>query len=492
MVNLQKNTKVVKECPTFAALFCFLYTMNRKFAGCLLLLGAIFTSCSNDTDNYVPIAAEEGEQYSGGTTTVLNATQEAFGFSSPELTADEETDFGVGNSFFRQSWVSAPASTTARDGLGPFFNAVSCSACHFKDGRGRPPAYDGELGKGLLLRFSIPGSDSFGGALADGIYGHQLQDNAILGSTVKGKMSITYQTVTETLADGTVVELQKPIYQVNNLGYGPLAGNVMISPRVANQMVGLGLIEAVPQSTWLSFADENDSNGDGISGRANYVYDVESNSLKMGLFGWKANQPSIKQQVAAAFLNDMGITSTLFPNEYAPTGVDISGIPNGGSPEIPDVAFNRVVLYSKTLSVPMRRNFNDANVLNGKKIFGDMNCIACHKPKVETGNNYAVAGLRNQVIRPYTDMLLHDMGTGLADGAADFLATGNEWRTQPLWGIGLIETVNGHTRYLHDGRARNLTEAILWHGGEAQQAKDAFKALSQQDREDVLKFLNSL
>lgn len=475
------------------ALFCFLYIMNKNIVACLLLISALCASCSNENESgYVPLTAEEGEQYSGGTTTVLNATEEAFGFASATLTASESTDFGVGNSFFRQSWVSAPSSTTARDGLGPFYNAVSCSACHFKDGRGRPPAFDGELGKGLLLRFSTPGSDAFGGALADGIYGHQLQDNAILGSTIKGQVGITYQNFTEILADGTTVELQKPVYHINNLGYGPLAANVMVSPRVASQMVGLGLLEAVPQSTWLGFADENDANGDGISGRANYVYDIESNSVKMGLFGWKANQPSIKQQIAAAFLNDMGITSALLPTEYAPTGVDISGIPNGGSPEIPDVAFNRVVVYSQSLAVPMRRNYNDPKVLNGKKVFGDLNCIACHKPKMETGNTYSIAGLRNQVIRPYTDMLLHDMGQGLADGAADYLAAGNEWRTPPLWGIGLIETVNGHTRYLHDGRARNLTEAILWHGGEAQQAKEAFKALNPQDREDLLKFLNSL
>jgi CxxC motif-containing protein (DUF1111 family) len=466
--------------------------MKNKFAGSLLLLALLATGCSKDADEYVPLTAEEGEQFSGGTTTVLNATEEAFGFASPTLTAAEATDFGVGNSFFRQSWVSAPASTTARDGLGPFYNAVSCSACHFKDGRGRPPAYDGELGKGLLLRFSTPGTDTFGGALADGIYGHQLQDNAILGTVIKGKIGITYQTMTETLADGTVVELQKPLYHVTNLGYGALASNLIISPRIASQMVGLGLLEAVPQSTWLGFADEFDVNGDGISGRANYVYDIESNSLKMGLFGWKANQPSIKQQVSAAFLNDMGITSYLLPNEYAPTGVDISGIPNGGSPEITDVAFNRVVLYSQTLSVPARRNYSSENVLNGKKIFGDLNCIACHKHKMQTGSNYAVAGLRDQTIRPYTDMLLHDMGQGLADGAQDYLATGSEWRTPPLWGIGLIETVNGHTRYLHDGRARNLTEAILWHGGEAQQAQQAFKALNEADRQDLLDFLKSL
>lgn len=470
----------------------FLPIMEIKKIAAVALLGLMAMACTDNESDYKPLAAETGEEYGGGTSTVLNATGEAFGFASATLTPDQSVDFGVGNSLFRQSWVTAPSSTTARDGLGPFYNAISCSACHFKDGRGRPPAFDGELGKGLLLRLSIHGSDAWGGALPDPIYGHQLQDNAILGPTIKGVYTVTYQTVNETLADGTVVELQKPVYNINNPGYGPLAAGLLVSPRVANQIIGLGLLEAVPQSTYLAFADEFDANGDGISGRANYVYDKESNSLKMGLFGWKANQPSVKQQVGAAFLNDMGITSSLFPDEYAPVGADISGYPNGGTPEITDVAFNRVVLYSQTLSVPVRRNFSEQNVLRGKELFNSINCVACHIPKMQTGNSYYLEGLRNQTIRPYSDMLLHDMGDALADNAPDYLATGSEWRTQPLWGIGLINTVNGHTRLLHDGRARNVTEAILWHGGEAVTAKDKFKQLTAQEREDLLAFINSL
>lgn len=456
-------------------------------SGCLLAL-----SCGNDDSDYKSLVPEDGEQYGGGTSTVINATVEAFGFASSTLTPEQSVDFGVGNSLFRQSWVTAPSSTTARDGLGPYFNAISCSSCHFKDGRGRPPAFDGEMGKGLLLRLSTAGTDPWGGALPDPVYGHQLQDLALQGVTVKGTYTISYQTTTETLADGTVVELLSPIYNINNLGYGPLAGGLLVSPRVANQIIGLGLLEAVPQSTYMGFADEFDADGDGISGRPNLVYDKESNSLKMGLFGWKANQPSIRQQTAAAFLNDVGITSSIFPDEYAPTGADISGIPNGGSPEIVDIAFNRVVLYSQTLSVPVRRNYSEQNVLRGKQVFNDMNCVACHKPKMQTGSDYYIEGLRNQTIRPYTDMLLHDMGPGLADGAPDYLATGSEWRTQPLWGIGLINTVNGHTRLLHDGRARNVTEAIMWHGGEAEQAKNKFKQLTTQERQDLLDFINSL
>lgn len=447
-------------------------------------------SCANNDEQYIALTPEEGEQYSGGETTVFNTSEEAFGFSAPNLTFDEQSDFGIGNSFFRQSWVSAPSSTTARDGLGPFFNAIACASCHFKDGRGRPPLFDGELGHGLLLRLSIPGTNSNGGSLPDPNYGGQLQDNAILGQTVEGKYVITYQSITETFADGTTAILQKPIYQISTLGYGLLANTIQVSPRIANQIIGLGLLEAIPESTILSFATNN--NSDGISGKANYVYDVATNSQKLGRFGWKANQPSVRQQVAGAFLGDMGITTSLFPTENVPTAVNASSIPNGGVPEISDLNLNRVVLYSSTLAVPARRNHSDQNVLKGKKTFETIGCTNCHIPKIQTGNNHSIVALRNQTIRPFTDLLLHDMGEGLADNTPDFLATGNEWRTPPLWGIGLINTVNGHTNLLHDGRAKNIEEAILWHGGEAQNAKNKYKQLSANDRNDLLSFINSL
>ncbi|EMY3483247.1 c-type cytochrome [Flavobacterium psychrophilum] len=460
----------------------------------LILFSLQLVSCEGDIYEDILVEqlliADEREEYSGGQATVFNQSQEAFGFFARNLTQEEQTDFGIGNSFFRQSWVSAPASTTARDGLGPFFNAVSCSSCHFKDGRGRPPAFDGELGRGLLLRLSLAGNHPNGSSFSDPIYGGQLQDNAVLGQTVKGKYTITYQLISETLADGTVIQLRKPIYQINNLGYGALAGGVLVSPRIANQMIGLGLLEAVPESTVLGFIATNNSNE--ISGKANYVYDVESNSQKLGRFGWKANQPTIRQQAAGAFSGDMGITTSIFPNENAPPSVNLNTIPNGGSPEISDDNLAKVVLYSSSLAVPARRNYTEQNVLKGKKIFQEINCTACHVPKIQTSTNYPILAFRNQTIRPYTDLLLHDMGEELSDNASDFLANGNEWRTQPLWGIGLINTVNGHTNLLHDGRARNITEAILWHGGEAQTAKLKFKQLTTIDRNNLLEFINSL
>ena len=467
--------------------------MKNYFILFLILLLQL-SSCQNDESQYELVSdllkPESGEEYSGGIASVENASGEAFGFMVNNLTQDQQSDFGIGNSFFRQSWVSSPSSTTARDGLGPFFNANNCSSCHFKDGRGRPPAFDGQLGRGLLLRLSLAGAHANGSSFSEPVYGNQLQDNAILGQTIKGNYTINHQDITETFADGKIVVLKKPLYQIVNLGYGSLSSGLLVSPRIANQIIGLGLLEAVPENTILGFATANTSNG--ISGKANYVHDVESNSQKLGRFGWKANQPSVRQQVAGAFSGDMGITTSIFPNENAPFGVDLSTIPNGGSPEISDSNFDKIVLYSSSLSVPKRRNFDDQNVLKGKQIFNDLQCSSCHIPKMQTGNDYSITALRNQTIRPYTDLLLHDMGNNLADNAPDFLASGNEWRTQPLWGIGLINTVNGHNKLLHDGRANNVEEAILWHGGEGQFSKDKFKQLPVEKRNQLLEFINSL
>lgn len=460
-----------------------------KILSVITLLSLI--GCQSD-DDYTNLSLETGEELLGGSTTVFNATEEAFGFSASQLTFEEQSSFGIGNSFFRQSWVSSPASTTARDGLGPFFNAVSCASCHFKDGRGRPPGFDGETARGMLLRLSTDGFASDGSSLPDPIYGHQLQDNAILGQTVKGGFTISYEDVVETFDDGTKVILKKPTYNITDLGYGNIAAGMKISPRLANQIIGLGLLEALDESTILNLADPNDLDGDGISGRPNYVYDVASNKTVMGRFGWKANQPNVRQQVAAAFSGDMGITSFLFPNENCPPGIDCDAIPNGGTPEISDSNLDKVGLYASTLAVPARRNISDQNVLKGKKTFETIGCASCHIPKLQTGNTHPIKALRNQTIRPFTDLLLHDMGSGLADNASDFLATGTEWRTPALWGIGLLNTVNKFTFLMHDGRARNIEEAILWHGGEGQMAKSNYKKLTLQERKDLLQFMNTL
>lgn len=463
----------------------------NSFYQVIFLASILFCSCKyDDGEDYILLYPEENEQYLGGTTTIFDASVNAFSFQAPNLNSQEQLDFFVGNSLFNKNWVVAPASTTARDGLGPLFNARACSGCHFKDGRGRPPYTDDEVSSGLLLRLAI-GNDPIHGPIPDPNYGNQLQDRAIPGVPVEANFRITYEYISSTYPDGTPYELRKPTYHLENFTQGQMTATE-ISPRVAGQMIGLGLLEAIDEQEILKNADPNDINGDGISGKPNYVFNVESNTSKLGRFGWKANQPTIRQQVAGAFSGDMGLTSSIFPEENIPPSHTSIPIPNGGSPEVEDDALAHVTLYSSVLGVPIRRNFNNQDVLRGRNLFNEIECGACHIPKIKTGNFHPIKALRNQIIRPYTDLLLHDMGDELADNAGDFLATGREWRTPPLWGIGLIETVNKHTLLLHDGRARSIEEAILWHGGEAEQSKQQFMNLSKEDREKLIKFINTL
>ncbi len=465
---------------------------QRIFLFRALCISIFILGCQDDdSSDYVLLQPEENEALSGGETTIFDISPNAFGFQAPNLDEENGLFFFTGNSLFNQSWVTAPASTTARDGLGPLFNSRACSGCHFKDGRGRPPKFDGEKSSGLLFRLSVPGINTLGQNLPDPNYGGQFQDDVISGILVEGDVKISYEPVTIKYPDGITVTLQKPSYDFTNLNYGPLAADIQISPRVANQMIGLGLLDAVSEKTLLSFADESDVDGDGISGKPNYVYDIETESIKIGRFGWKSNQPNLKQQVAGAFLGDMGITSSLFPEENCPSEIDCSTIPNGGTPEITDENLDKVVLYSGTLAVPARRDYDKQNILEGKRLFESVNCIACHIPKMKTGA-YHIQALANQTIRPYTDLLLHDMGDELADNTPDFKATGNEWRTPPLWGVGLIETVNDHNNLLHDGRARTIEEAILWHGGEAKASKEDFMNLDVADRTKLIDFIKTL
>jgi CxxC motif-containing protein (DUF1111 family) len=309
----------------------------------------------------------------------------------------------------------------------------------------------------------------------------------------EGLIHIRYEEVRGEFADGTTYSLRKPTYSLSGLAYGELPPEVMLSPRVAPQMIGMGLLEAIPEDTLLDLADPNDRNGDGVSGRPNYVWDAYNNRMALGRFGWKANQPNVIQQVAGAFAGDMGITTNLFPHvSCANPQTECQSALTGGEPEIADDDFLKVVLYASSLAVPARRNWEDETILQGKELFSNAGCTSCHVPTVKTGVHPTIPSLSHQTIHPYTDLLLHDMGEGLADGRPDFQATGSEWRTPPLWGIGLIETVNGHTYFLHDGRARSLLEAILWHGGEAEGAKEFVLQMTQAERDALIAFLESL
>ncbi|MEM8583494.1 MAG: di-heme oxidoredictase family protein [Bacteroidota bacterium] len=457
--------------------------------GLVVLLVVLFAKCGQGGVGV--LMPEEDEQYSGGGSTVFSDAATAFGQEAPGLTTMQHNYFYVGNSLFNQNWVSAPASTTARDGLGPLFNARSCSGCHLRDGRAAPPVGKDDRKPGLLLRMSMSNSLE-AGPIPDPNYGFQLQDQAIQGIDVEGSFEIEYEYISGQYPDGQLYELRQPKYRITDMTQGEIQAT-SFSPRVANQIIGMGLLEAIPDETLRDLSDPDDLDGDGISGRINYVPHIEAGyALVPGRFGWKATQPTVRQQVASAFAGDMGITSVLYPNENCPPSIDCDQLPNGGQPELTNSALNHTTLYASTLAVPARRDWSDKQVLHGKAIFKELGCNSCHIEKLTTGEHPVFDALSNQIIRPYTDLLLHDMGPDLADGFSDFLASGQEWRTPPLWGVGLFRIVNGHTNYLHDGRARNLEEAILWHGGEAESSRDAFKELDADDRADLIRFLNSL
>jgi len=427
----------------------------------------------------------------GGPATVADVSPNAFGFASPTLSGRERRAFVVGNAFFKDNWVQAPASAVGRDGLGPLFNARSCSACHFKDGRGRPPE-PGEGGvTGLLLRLGVHQADE--PDRAHPVYGGQLQDRAIHGVAPEASFSIEHDVVRGFFADGSSYELQAPRYVLHLPDPGAAGGALTVGPRVAPQVVGLGLLEAVPAAALIARADPDDADGDGVSGRAHMVPDLRSGALALGRFGWKATQPTVEQQSAAAFVNDMGLTNPMFPDEeLTATQVANMTFVSGGDPEVSARKLDRVTFYCQTLAVPAQRAADDPMVARGEALFERMGCAKCHVPEQRTGARACIEAYRDVAFRPYTDLLLHDMGEALADGKRDGDAGPREWRTPPLWGVGLFAAVNGHTRYLHDGRARDLEEAVLWHGGEAAQAQAAYRGALRVDREALLAFLRSL
>lgn len=406
--------------------------------------------------------------------TVHDTSEEAFSHRFPDMDNTKRTLFFSGESLFDQSWVMAPASTEARDGLGPFFNARSCAACHFKDGRSRPFDAAAQPTEAVLVRLSQAGRP-------DPVYGEQLQPFGIGDLPGEAVLHIRWETLTETYADGQAYTLQRPHFSFQGWNYGPPSPHLQTSVRQSPQLIGLGLLEQIPAADIVDQADPEDQNRDGISGRPNWVHSVRSGKAELGRFGWKANQPTVEQQVAAAFAGDIGITTSLFPERHQSPAQAAATAPfaDGGTPELPDRLLERVTVYVQNLAVPAPRPAPEA----GERTFQTLGCAACHRP------TYQVQGA---TIAPYTDLLLHDMGPELADQRPDGLASGQEWRTPPLWGVGLIPTVNGHSRYLHDGRARNLTEAILWHGGEATAARDRFKALPAQSRDSLITFLESL
>ena len=444
-------------------------------------------------------------ELTGGATTVHADGRNAFSFPAANLGNDERTRFVIGNSFFRRNWVQAPASTTARVGLAPHFIARSSGGCRVQDGRAAPPAFrkglSDEQPVGLLLRLSVPGKGPFGAPKPDPVYGDQFANLAVQGVKPEGEVVMRWKAIHGRFADGTPYTLQKPLYDFRKLAYGPMAKDVMVSPRIAPQLIGAGLLEAIPEQEILHNAATQAAAPGPIKGVPNRVYDAFAEREMIGRFGWKANAATLAHQTASAFLGDIGITSSRFRREACTeTQKDCLAARNGSDPEtkveIADETLANVIFYQATLAPPARRLNDEIRIEHGRQLFMQAQCATCHRPGYTTTEgpfpSLTSKALQGQKIWPYTDLLLHDMGDDLADGRPDFGANGKQWRTPPLWGIGLLKDVNGHTRLLHDGRADGVLEAILWHAGEAEDSKQRVLKMNQAERSALVKFVESL
>ena len=399
--------------------------------------------------------------------------------------------FSSGREEFSQRWVVF-LSIGGKWGRGPTSNAEACTDCHLNNGRGHAPDSDKEALASMVVRLSVPGTDENGGPRAHPRYGDQLQSQGELGRVpAEGNATIGWEELEASLADGSVVTLRKPQLGFHDLAFGELGPQTLTSVRIAPPVFGAGLLDAVAPETLRDIAREQRRMG--FNGRLNYVWDAEAQATVPGRFGWKASQPSLRQQAAASFLNELGVTTSMFKRENCPDFQRACRKRAPGLvPEQSDRAFDALLFYLRALPVPARRHADDPAVLRGEQLFAQAQCAVCHLPELRTGAYPALPALARQSMHAYTDLLLHDMGEGLADGRPDFLAGPRDWRTPPLWGIGLGATVDGHASLLHDGRARNATEAILWHGGEAQGSREAFRAMSAAEREALLAFVNSL
>jgi CxxC motif-containing protein (DUF1111 family) len=399
--------------------------------------------------------------------------------SAADLTPAQKEAADRGRVLFTQVWVPAsPHAAHGFEGLGPVFNDTACSNCHVGNGRGGAPDGPDQHLRGMLVRLSLPGQDEHGGPLPVPNYGDQLNDRAIAGVAAEGRAVISFRDEPITLADGTEITLRAPQIAFEDLAFGPLGDGVMTSARIAQPLFGAGLLEAVPESDILAYAGQG-------HGRANRVWDPSTGDMALGRFGWKANQPSLMVQDASAALGDMGLTSVFFPDKNCqPAQTYCAAAFRGPQPDLDARRLQDLTAYVTALDEPKRRNTKDSAVKKGEALFSKLGCPQCHKPdwRIQAG----------QVIHPYSDLLLHDMGPGLADGRPDFAAGPSDWRTAPLWGLGQARTINSQAGYLHDGRARSFAEAILWHGGEAQAARDAFAGLSATDRDALMSFLGSL
>lgn len=450
----------------------------------------------------------------GGAATVGLAPYPSSMRPAPSLPKSALPDFHAGKALANQPWVKAPTITAARDGLGPLYNVRSCLACHTNGGKGRLPR-DGDVLSSAVLKLSRPGVDRRHGVVPHPVYGDQLQvqsvsladqlglDPADLGAgaeleaPAEAKVRIRWRSEVFAYPDGSEVTLRIPEPLIENLAYGPLGEDALLSLRLAPVIHGAGLLGLIPEAAIDALADPEDRNGDGISGRKNTVWSRDAQRTVSGRFGWKAGQPDLRHTVAAAFANDLGISTPLFPAGPCTSAQTrclamASGADEPSGVELPGHLLDLVTDFTTNLAVPAARPLGAEQHAAGVALFDASGCAACHQPQFKTAASPTSPHLGGETIWPYSDLLLHDMGEGLADGRAEFGASGREWRTAPLWGAGIAQRVNGAQHFLHDGRAASIEEAVLWHGGEAEIARDRFVRLPRVQRALLLSFVASL
>jgi CxxC motif-containing protein (DUF1111 family) len=427
---------------------------------------------------------------SGGVATSTGDERRVLATRIQGLTDEQRIASRQGEAFFNTSFIPSPSEATRRDGLGPLFNSANCRSCHNSLGRGRPPTSGDQQPVALVLQLGAPREDGSWGD--EPVYGPNFNPFAVPGVEAEGSVVIARSPIRGSYPDGTAWELQVPTYRLTDLRYGELHPLAAISPRLAQPIIGMGLLDAVPEDIIVALADPDDADGDGISGRPNWI-GSPGGRLQLGRFGWKANQPDLRAQTTAALSAEMGITSgDRRQQNCTAVQADCLAGPHGGDPEIADADLDDLVFFQRVLAAPPRRGLDDPEVIRGAALFRDAGCAKCHVPRLVTGEVPELPALSRQEIYPFTDLLLHDMGPALADGRPDQQASGSEWRTPPLWGLGRAGDVAREVFYLHDGRARSLEEAILWHGGEAAAARARFVALDKAQRTALVKFLESL
>jgi CxxC motif-containing protein (DUF1111 family) len=434
-----------------------------------------------------PAELEDGEDRPGGDGTIDRRDSGSFEQPIPGLDVARLGSFEDGRQIFEIAWTVGGLAD--RDGLGPTYIGTSCESCHFRGSRGAPPA-PGQRMVSMLMRLSIPDEDD--GWIADPRYGDQIQTLGASGVPAEAWFSVAFASSPGTYHDGAGYELLAPTYEAHDVAFGAFAPDTAFSPRIAQPLHGLGLLGAIDEVDLALREDPDDLDGDGVSGRRNLVPHLVSGEMRTGRFGWKANQPDLEQQIAAALHGDMGITSPMFPEDGCPAVQTACAAAATPGPDIDTTRFEVLSIFSHLIAVPYRPDADEPEVLLGKAVFAHAGCTSCHTPSWTTGSSDAFSEIADQTIWPYTDLLLHDLGPGLADGRPDHDASGSEFRTPPLWGLGVTELVGGQRRLLHDGRARTVEEAILWHGGEADAAREIFRGLRVHEREALVRFVDSL